>query len=289
MPSAPDIKNTTNKYDLHSHTICSDGSLTVSELIKLAVENDITHLAITDHDTVKAHHQLAESGQALVDNGSINIIKGVEFSSQWNNMGLHIVGLNIDINAQATKDAVAYQTDIRLERLHTIARKLTQRGFADVTEGSLAIAGDSQIGRPHIAKYMVQEGMVANMGQAFSKYLGAGKVGDVSSVWPDMEQVIDWIHSAGGVAVVAHPSRYKQTRSKRRRMMMDFADAGGQAIEVCCGNQVPGVAEEMKSLCDEFDFHASVGSDFHNPEYQWVKLGRYPKLPNDCKPVWELF
>ena len=277
-----------NKYDLHTHTKCSDGSLPVTELIDLAIERGITHLAITDHDTVKAHLQLAANNKSYKDN-EINIIKGIELSSQWNNMGIHIVGLNIDVNSTAIKAAVAHQTQLRLQRVKTIAKKLTQRGFPDITQGATKLAGDSQIGRPHIAQYMVEEGMVSNVGQAFNKYLGAGKVGDVSNIWPDLEKVVEWINAAGGIAVLAHPSRYKMTRTKRRRLMADFADAGGQAIEVCAGNQVPGVAEEMAALCSEFDFHASVGSDFHNPNYKWVKLGQYPKLPISCRPVWELF
>ena len=251
-----------NKYDLHSHTKYSDGSLSVTELIDLAIERGVTHLAITDHDTVKAHLQLAED-KATFASDKICIIKGIEFSSQWNNM--------------------------RLQRVKTISKKLTQRGFPDITQGAMSLAGEGQVGRPHIAQHMLEQGLVSSVGQAFNKYLGAGKVGDISNVWPDLEQVVEWIHAAGGISVLAHPSRYKMTRTKRRRLMADFADAGGQAIEVCAGNQVPGVAEEMAAVCDEFGFYASVGSDFHNPDYRWVKLGQYPKLPKACKPVWELF
>jgi len=277
-----------NKYDLHTHTKCSDGSLSVLELIDLAIERGVTHLAITDHDTVKAHLQLEENNSGYKDS-EIKIVKGIELSSQWNNMGIHIVGLNIDVNAIAIKAAVAHQTQLRLQRVKTIAKKLMQRGFPDITEGAMKLAGDSQIGRPHIAQYMVEEGLVPSVAQVFNKYLGAGKVGDVSSIWPDLEQVVKWINEAGGIAVLAHPSRYKMTRTKTRRLMADFSDAGGEAIEVCAGNQVPGVAEEMAAICDEFDFHASVGSDFHNPDYKWVRLGQYPKLPKSCRPVWELF
>jgi predicted metal-dependent phosphoesterase TrpH len=277
-----------NKYDLHTHTKCSDGSLSVLELIDLAIERGVTHLGITDHDTVKAHLQLEENNSGYKDS-EIKIVKGIELSSQWNNMGIHIVGLNIDVNAIAIKEAVAHQTQLRLQRVKTIAKKLMQRGFPDITEGAIKLAGDSQIGRPHIAQYMVEEGLVSSVAQVFNKYLGAGKVGDVSSIWPDLEQVVKWINEAGGIAVLAHPSRYKMTRTKTRRLMADFSDAGGEAIEVCAGNQVPGVAEEMAAICDEFDFHASVGSDFHNPDYKWVRLGQYPKLPKSCRPVWELF
>jgi predicted metal-dependent phosphoesterase TrpH len=276
------------KYDLHSHTKYSDGSLSAQALIALAIERGITHLAITDHDTVQAHLQLTENNNSYATE-KINIIKGIELSSQWNNMGVHIVGLNIDIHSTAITAAVKHQTQLRIERVKTIAKKLLQRGFPDITQGAMKLAGDGQVGRPHIAQHMVDEGLVSSVGQAFNKYLGAGKVGDISSVWPDLECVVEWINAAGGVAVLAHPSRYKMTRTKRRRLMADFSDAGGQAIEVCAGNQVPGVAEEMAAVCDEFGFHASVGSDFHNPDYKWVKLGQYPSLPKACRPVWELF
>ena len=276
------------KYDLHSHTKYSDGSLSAQALIALAIERGITHLAITDHDTVQAHLQLTENNNSYATE-KINIIKGIELSSQWNNMGVHIVGLNIDIHSAAITAAVEHQTQLRIERVKTIAKKLLQRGFPDITQGAMILAGDGQVGRPHIAQHMVDEGLVSSVGQAFNKYLGAGKVGDISSVWPDLECVVEWINAAGGVAVLAHPSRYKMTRTKRRRLMADFSDAGGQAIEVCAGNQVPGVAEEMAAVCDEFGFHASVGSDFHNPDYKWVKLGQYPSLPKACRPVWELF
>lgn len=276
------------KYDLHSHTKYSDGSLSAQALIALAIERGITHLAITVHDTVQAHLQLTENNNSYATE-KINIIKGIELSSQWNNMGVHIVGLNIDIHSTAITAAVKHQTQLRIERVKTIAKKLLQRGFPDITQGAMILAGDGQVGRPHIAQHMVDEGLVSSVGQAFNKYLGAGKVGDISSVWPDLECVVEWINAAGGVAVLAHPSRYKMTRTKRRRLMADFSDAGGQAIEVCAGNQVPGVAEEMAAVCDEFGFHASVGSDFHNPDYKWVKLGQYPSLPKACRPVWELF
>ena len=276
------------KYDLHSHTKYSDGSLSAQALIALAIERGINHLAITDHDTVQAHLQLTENNNSYATE-KINIIKGIELSSQWNNMGVHIVGLNIDIHSTAIITAVKHQTQLRIERVKTIAKKLLQRGFPDITQGAMILAGDGQVGRPHIAQHMVDEGLVSSVGQAFNKYLGAGKVGDISSVWPDLECVVEWINAAGGVAVLAHPSRYKMTRTKRRRLMADFSDAGGQAIEVCAGNQVPGVAEEMAAVCDEFGFHASVGSDFHNPDYKWVKLGQYPSLPKACRPVWELF
>jgi len=145
------------------------------------------------------------------------------------------------------------------------------------------------IGRPHIARYMVKQGMVRSVSAAFDKYLGAGKVGDVSNLWPSMQDVVAWIIAAGGIAVVAHPGRYRMTRSKRIRMIEAFAEAGGQALEVCTGNQPHGMSEDLANICDRFELLASVGSDFHSPAYPWVKLGKYPRLPARCRPVWEQF
>ena len=145
------------KYDLHSHTQYSDGSLSVHALIALAIERGISHLAITDHDTVEAHLQLTKTNNSYVTE-KINIIKGIELSSQWNNMGVHIVGLNIDIHSTAITTAVKHQTQLRIERVKTIAKKLLQRGFPDITQGAMILAGDGQVGRPHIAPRMVEGG-----------------------------------------------------------------------------------------------------------------------------------
>lgn len=271
-------------FDLHSHTTCSDGKLSPQELINLALENNITDLAITDHDTVAAHRQL----ENIKDLG-LNLISGVEFSGQWAKIGIHIVGLNIDINSEVILKAEAHQNKIRLERLERIAYKLEKRGFSNILEGALEEAGGNQVGRPHIARYMLKEGMVRSISSAFDKYLGAGKVGDVSSLWPDIEDTVEWINQAGGIAVIAHPGRYKMTRSKRIRLIQDFKDCGGSALEVCTGNQPNGMAEDLANICEQYDLMASVGSDFHSPSYQWVKLGRYPRLPKKCRPVWEAF
>lgn len=271
-------------FDLHCHTSCSDGKLTPLELIALAKENNITDLAITDHDTVAAHRILKNE----VDLG-LNLITGIELSCQWSKIGIHIVGLNIDIDSPAILTAEAQLNKVRQQRLERIAYKLEKRGFDGILAGAQAEAGDNQVGRPHIARFMVKAGMVRSVSAAFDKYLGAGKVGDVSSLWPALEQVVEWINAAGGVAVVAHPGRYNMTRSKRIRMIEAFQQAGGQALEVCTGNQPHGMSEDLANICEKYELMASVGSDFHSPSYPWVKLGRYPRLPKRCKPVWDVF
>ena len=126
--------------DLHCHTNCSDGQLSPLELVHLAVDNNITHLAITDHDTVAAHRQLA-----AVDNLGVNLISGIELSSQWSKAGIHIVGLNIDINSPAIINAEMHQEKVRLQRLERIAYKLHKRGFENILAGAQQEAGTKQV------------------------------------------------------------------------------------------------------------------------------------------------
>ena len=268
-------------YDLHSHTNFSDGKLSPQELIALAEQNNVTHLAITDHDTVAAHRYLSEHCSP-----SIQLISGIELSCQWQGACIHVVGLNIDINRPAILAAEAIQAKARTERLQMIASKLHKLGFENIVQGSQAVAGKAQVCRPHIATFMVQEKMVKTSADAFKKYLGNGKVGDVSCVWPELMTVVDWIKSANGIAVLAHPQRYKMTASKRNRLIKHFVDVGGEALEVCTANQTPMMVDTLAKQCEKLGLFASVGSDFHG-HHQWVNLGRYPVLPRYCRPVWQ--
>ncbi len=271
--------------DLHCHTNCSDGTLTPLQLLQLAQESGVQKLAITDHDTVAAYSQLED----IIQGSAVELIPGVEFSSQWDKHSVHIVGLNIDLQHPTLHTAVAHQFVVRGQRAMRIGFKLAQLGFGDAYAGALQLAGDAVICRPHFARYLVQQGVVTSHASAFEKYLGAGKLADIQNIWPELTTVIGWILDCGGVPVLAHPSRYKMTRSKRMNLIRDFTEAGGLALEVCCANQAHGVAEHMADICEQYNLHASVGSDFHSPNYHWVKLGKYPPLPKRCLPVWQLW
>ena len=129
-------------------------------------------------------------------------------------------------------------------------------------------------------------GAVSNIQQAFKRYLGAGKVGDVKDQWADLKTVIDWIRDAGGVAVLAHPTKYKLTRSKLIELITAFKAAGGEAMEVISGSQVPSVTRDMARLCRDSGLEASCGSDFHSLNQPWASLGHVAPLPEDCTPIW---
>lgn len=267
--------------DFHCHTTASDGALIPKALIDLALEREIDMLSITDHDTLNAYEQLGPMASGL------RIIPGIELSSQWNGRGIHIVGLNVGLSSASILEAVQQQSNARRERAEIIAEKLARFGFADCLAGAQSLAsGPEQVGRPHFAQYLVSINAVSNIQQAFKRYLGAGKAGDIKDQWAPPATVINWIRDAGGVAVLAHPTKYKLTRSKLVELLHDFKAAGGEGMEVISGAQLPAVTRDMSRLCREMDLEASCGSDFHAPNQQWAALGRVAPLPDNCTPVW---
>jgi predicted metal-dependent phosphoesterase TrpH len=250
-------------------------------LIDLAIEREIDMLSITDHDTLAAY-------QAIEDTpANLHIIPGIEFSSQWRKSGVHIVGLNLDIASDAILQGVAQQSKARSDRGEKIAEKLQRLGFDNCLEGAKSYTAGGEVGRPHFAQHLVAIGAVTNIAQAFKKYLGAGKAGDIKEQWADIPTVVDWIKEAGGVAVLAHPLKYKITRTKLVALLEDFTEAGGEGMEVISGLQVPSVTKDLATLCNKSGLLASCGSDFHSSGQPWAALGKVAQLPDSCKPVWQ--
>ena len=266
--------------DFHCHTTASDGTLDPAALINLAREREIDMLSITDHDTLAAYSTLGDIEPGL------RIIPGIELSSQWNRRGVHIVGLNVELHSNSIVEAVTKQSKAREGRGEIIAERLARLGFADCLEGAKSFSNGPQVGRPHFAQHLVAIGAVSNIQQAFKRYLGAGKVGDVKDQWADLKTVIDWIRDAGGVAVLAHPTKYKLTRSKLIELITAFKAAGGEAMEVISGSQVPSVTRDMARLCRDSGLEASCGSDFHSLNQPWASLGHVAPLTEDCTPIW---
>lgn len=271
-------------FDLHCHTHFSDGMLSPEAVIARAKERGVGVLAITDHDTIAA---LGIAQKAAFDAG-LTLISGVEFSSQWGRGGVHIVGLGVDLASPALIAALEFQEQARRARGLAIADRLAKAGFAGALTGAQEIAGGATLGRPHFAQYLVSVGAVKNINTAFKKYLGAGKPADVKYQWPPMAQVIEWIHAAGGVAVLAHPAKYELTRTKMCALVDSFVVAGGDALEVISGLQPTALTEDLLRIANTRSLYASCGSDFHIPDQPWQELGSFGQLPAHAKPVWEL-
>ena len=267
------------RVDLHCHTMHSDGVLTPLELIKRAKEKGVELLSITDHDTMAAYRE-------PIDIQGLTLIPGIELSTTWKNLNVHIVGLNVDPGSQAMLEATSQQSEARDRRAELISKALEKKGLTDTLQGARLLAGGSQIGRPHFARHLVNTGICNSLNTAYKKYLGAGKVGDIKSLWASMETVIQWIINAGGLPVLAHPAKYKLTRTRLRSLVKDFKAQGGIGLEVVSGSQQKDITTMLGNLAEEFDLLASCGSDFHTPENSWSELGKISPLPVNTRPVW---
>ncbi len=271
-------------FDLHCHTNCSDGSLSPQALVMRAKEKGVSVLSITDHDTI-AGLQMAEVAALEV---GLKLIPGIEFSSQWARGSIHILGLNIDTKNEQLQAAIIAQTSAREQRSVQIAEKLRKLGIENALEGARVYAGDAILARPHFAQFLIAKGYAKDMNTAFKKYLGQGKPADVKYQWPEMQQVIGWIKAAGGFAVLAHPAKYELTRTKLCQLVSEFAELGGDAIEVISGLQPKPMTDDLIRIANQYNLYASCGSDFHQPNQPWQELGSFGPLPEKAKPIWQL-
>jgi len=270
------------QYDLHSHSTASDGTLAPAELVRRAQAAGVRVLALTDHDTTAG---IAEAQRAAHATG-LSLVTGVEISVTWNAQTVHIVGLNVDIGNGALQRGLEGLREFREWRAREMGRRLGQAGIVDAYEGALAHCCGLLVSRTHFARMLVERGIAENERKVFKRFLVPGKPGHVPGAWASLEAAVGWIRGAGGQAVVAHPARYKMTRGKLRRLLGEFRELGGEAMEVVSGSHSRDDYHTMARHAAELGLLASAGSDFHAPENPWIALGRLPMLPAGCRPVW---
>ncbi len=264
-----------HNIDLHCHTNVSDGALSPEALIDLARKNGIEVLAVSDHDTLNGFRR----SQSYAAKHGIELIPAVEFSTRIEKINIHVVALGVDVDHPAMAKAERFQDEIRHQRAETISAKLEKHlGLTDVFQNVQQVANGSVIGRPHFARYLVMQGVVSDMEAAFNKFLGAGKIGDIKLIWPEVGDIIDCIHQAGGKAVLAHPLKYKMTKTKLSRLIDDFWDMDGDAIEVVSSRQTKDDTGWMLRQVQKRDLLASFGSDFH-ASASWSDLGMFSEIP----------
>lgn len=271
--------------DFHTHTTASDGALSPGELVDRARRRGIRLFAITDHDTVSgyqaARREYNPSGEEMT------LVAGLEFSCVWSGATIHVVGLGMDCEHPVLQRGLARLAAARCDRGRVIAERLHKLGFPGALEGALLEAGDSQLGRPHFAAWMIAQGHARDASEAFDRYLGRGKPGDVKAFWPELAEVTRWIVAAGGVAVLAHPLKYKLTRSKLQRLVADFKHAGGEAVEVVNGRQTSEQTRQLCGLAQESGLEVSIGSDFHGDSPWGPRLGVELRHLGSLRGVWE--
>ncbi|GLK88647.1 PHP domain-containing protein [Pseudomonas turukhanskensis] len=275
--------------DLHCHSTASDGALAPAVVVARAHERGVRVLALTDHDTLEG----LDEARAAADELDMQLVNGVELSCTWGGATIHVLGYGFAANAPALVQAIADLHSGRWLRAEEIDRRLALKGMPGALDGARAIQkelGDSgnAPARPHFADFLVREGYVKDRAEAFRKWLGSGKLGDVKQHWPTLADAVGTLREAGAWVSMAHPWQYDFTRSKRRKLIIDFVAAGGQALEVVNGMQPAEQIGGLAILAREFGLLASVGSDFHAPG-DWSELGMYRPLPEDLAPLWLRF
>jgi predicted metal-dependent phosphoesterase TrpH len=272
-------------FDFHCHSTVSDGLLSPSQVAAWAAAQGVDALALTDHDETGG---LDEARQAATAAG-MTFVNGVEISAEWQGLSIHVVGLGFDAEYPALRDALETLRRGRLERAKRMGEAFDALGIPGALAGALRYAANPQlISRAHFARYLVETGRFAETSAVFKHYLKPGKPGYVEHRWASLADALGWILTAGGVAVVAHPGRYRMSGGEMRRFLADFKEQGGAAIEVACASHTPEHTRHFARLARHFGFYASRGSDFHGPDERHPNPARLENLPEDLKPVWRL-
>ncbi|MEK5755620.1 PHP domain-containing protein [Acinetobacter variabilis] len=278
--------------DLHTHSNISDGTLSPQQLVEAAANKFIHTLALTDHDTMDGLVLAEEAAK----NHEIKIISGVEISSQWSrpatkkNYGVHIVALNVQ-NPEPLQKALNQQKIIRAERSKQICDLLVPLIGQDIYADVIAKVDNipDRVTRTHIAKTLVEKGIVTRPQQAFDKYIKEGKKAYVKFDGLGLEETIQVIHDSGGFAVLAHPTRYDLSATNIRYLIEIFAKFGGDAVELPPAIDPSSTRQMVDRMIAEQGLKVSIGSDFHGDNMPWVKLGQVPSLKPGQIGIWESF
>lgn len=263
----------------------SDGTLTPEELAARAAANGVELWALTDHDEVGGQHRAAAAARL---NG-MRYLTGTEISVTFAGETVHIVGLGFDPDDAAMTQGLYDTRGGRGKRAQEMSEGLAKVGIHGAYEGALKFVGNPElISRTHFARFLVEQGHCRDTPEVFRKFLTEGKPGYVPHRWATLKDAVHWITAAKGMAVIAHPGRYKFTANEEYALFLEFKAHGGQAIEVVTGSHTPAEFVEYADKALEFDFAASRGSDFHSPDESHCDLGKLPPLPGTLTPVWEL-
>ena len=271
--------------DLHCHSVVSDGTLTPEALAARAHANGVQLWSLTDHDEIGGQHRAAAAARAQ----GMAYLTGTEISVTFAGATVHIVGLGFDPDETALMQGLAATRGGRQERAREMAAQLAQAGIAGAYEGALQFVGNPElISRTHFARFLVETGVCKDTYEVFRKYLTEGKPGYVPHSWASLGNAVRWITQAGGMAVIAHPARYKFSANEEFALFSEFKAHGGQGVEVVTGSHSAAEYVTYAAMAQEFGLAASRGSDFHSPDESHTDLGTLPPLPSALTPVWEL-
>lgn len=268
--------------DLHLHSLESDGVLKPADVVALAVANGARLLALTDHDSTCG----VEAARASAEQHGVALVAGAEISASWSGRAIHILGLALDPSAPALVAGLERTRALRRERARAMADRLKRHGLPGDELFATATAQANVITRTHLARALVEHGIVPDASAAYTQWLGQGRPGHVAANFAALGEVVGWIRAAGGHAVIAHPLRYRLSAGARRNLLADFKGAGGAGIEVVTGGQSSSQVEAATGIALRAGLAGSVGSDFHDPAIPWNPPGRLANLPPTVPPIW---
>ncbi|WP_218122625.1 3',5'-nucleoside bisphosphate phosphatase [Propionivibrio dicarboxylicus] len=272
--------------DLHCHSTVSDGLLSPEALVRRAAGNGVSLLSLTDHDGVSGLARARQEAETV----GMRFVNGVEISIEWGGAQVHLLGYRFDADDAALTGGLASIHSGRLVRARSMSESLEKIGIAGCFEGAMRFAENPKlISRAHFARHLAATGVCKDVRSVFDSYLVPGKPGYVEHRWPTVAEAVGWIVGAGGIAAVAHPARYAFSRGEMRKLLDEFKQCGGQAIEVVSGSHSVDDVGTYSRIAREYGFMATSGSDFHGPDESYADLGRVASLPEGLTPVWESF
>jgi len=258
-----------SRIDLHVHTTHSDGSFSTREVMAFAKQAGLTALAITDHDIVEAIPEATAIGQEL----GIEVVPGVEISSRLGESELHILGYFLNWTDPILAQRLSTLRDSRHLRNPKIVQRLNDLGIPITYEEVRALAGTESVGRPHIARLLMEKKFVTSAKEAFDRYLANGRPAFVDRELPLPAEAVRWIREAGGVPVLAHPTWVRTSADGLRGLVRDLKAAGLGGIEVHYSTHTPSQTTEYLDLAKQCDLLVTGGSDFHGVTKPDIEVG----------------
>ena len=274
-----------NNPDLHCHSKFSDGTLTPQQLANRAAVAGVDLWALTDHDTIEGLPQAQHAASMY----AIAFLTGVEISITWSDVTVHIVGLGFDPENEALRAGLEAIRATREPRAREIARRVEKEtGVQNAYDGALKHAGNKNlVARPHFARMLVERGICRTPQDAFKRFLSAGRPCFVPHKWATMDQAVEWIRGAGGMAIMAHPGQYPFSSAQGQKLLQQFASLGGEGVEVVHGAHTPEQMRHYAELARNMGLLASRGCDYHSPKESRIDVGRLPPHPEGLPAVWD--
>ena len=252
------------RADLHIHSTASDGILTPTEIVERAASIGLAAVALADHDTVNGVAEALAAGEKY----GVEVVPALEINTDYNRDEIHILGYFIDWQCERLQKRLAALREGRLERARKIVKKLRTLGVPVTIERVMEIAGSGAVGRPHVARAIIETGIVRSMNSAFGRYLIRGGPAYVERVKMAPNDAVSVIVDSGGTACLAHPSK-----SKQDEIIPSLIKNGMQAIEVYHTDHSPNFVRRYEAVARKFGLIATGGSDSHGGDIGGSEIG----------------